>query len=322
MIKRPLFALLPLDDRPPNLQFPRRLAAVGGLRLLLPPRRLLGRFLRPGDAEALWRWLAEAAGDADAVIVSCDMLAYGGLIAARTTDVSEDTTVARGQRLRQLKDRFRALRIYAFAVIPRLGLTVSSPKLLELGPALARCNELTHRRETLDEQERAELSRVSAMLPLELVAGHAAMRRRNLAVNKGLVSLVEAGVVDSLVLAQEDAATTGPHIAEQAELGEEARRLSVADAVHIYPGADEVGMTLLARAAAEKLGLAGRIQFQLMDVYELTSLKQMFDLVLFLGVFYHLRYPLLGLDIVTSVTRTTLFVQTLTMPQHGRIECP
>ncbi|UCH33247.1 MAG: DUF4127 family protein, partial [Armatimonadota bacterium] len=75
----------------------------------------------------------------------------------------------------------------------------------------------------------------------------------------GLVSLVEAGVVDSLVLAQEDAATTGPHIAEQAELGEEARRLGVADAVHIYPGADEVGMTLLARAAAEKLGLAAGV---------------------------------------------------------------
>lgn len=74
--------------------------------------------------------------------------------------------------------------------------------------------------------------------------------------------------------------------------------------------------------AADKLGLAGRIHFRLMDVYDLASLRQQFDLVLFLGVFYHLRYPLLGLDLVTAVTRTTLFFQTLTMPQEGRMKCP
>lgn len=86
----------------------------------------------------------------------------------------------------------------------------------------------------------------------------------------------------------------------------------------------DTGQRYLSQAswAAEKLGLAGRIRFQQMDVYDLASLQRTFDLVLFLGVFYHLRYPLLGLDIVTSITRTTLFFQTLTMPQQGRIECP
>ncbi|MBM4025726.1 MAG: DUF1698 domain-containing protein [Planctomycetes bacterium] len=74
--------------------------------------------------------------------------------------------------------------------------------------------------------------------------------------------------------------------------------------------------------AAEKLGLADRVHFQLLDVYDLPSLRRTFDLVLFLGVFYHLRYPLLGLDIVTSLARTTLFFQTLTMPPPGRMECP
>ena len=74
--------------------------------------------------------------------------------------------------------------------------------------------------------------------------------------------------------------------------------------------------------AAQRLGLAGRIRFEQLDVYDLPALGQTFDLVLFLGVFYHLRYPLLGLDIVTAVTRTTLVFQTLTMPQVGRMECP
>jgi tRNA (mo5U34)-methyltransferase len=39
-----------------------------------------------------------------------------------------------------------------------------------------------------------------------------------------------------------------------------------------------------------------------------------YDLVLFMGVFYHLRYPMLGLDIVTQKVKRLLVFQTLTMP--------
>jgi len=86
----------------------------------------------------------------------------------------------------------------------------------------------------------------------------------------------------------------------------------------------DTGARYLSQAswAAQKLQVAGKIHFQLMDVYDLAALGRNFDLVLFLGVFYHLRYPLLGLDIVTSVTHGTLFFQTLTIPQEGRLECP
>lgn len=86
----------------------------------------------------------------------------------------------------------------------------------------------------------------------------------------------------------------------------------------------DTGQRYLRQAAwaAEKLGLEGKVDFLMMDVYDLASLKQRFDLVLFLGVFYHLRYPLLGLDIVSSVTDSTLFFQTLSMSQQGPMVCP
>jgi len=74
--------------------------------------------------------------------------------------------------------------------------------------------------------------------------------------------------------------------------------------------------------AADKLGLTDRIHLRLLDVYDLAALGRSFDLVLFLGVFYHLRYPLLGLDLVTSRARSALFFQTLTMPQKGGLQCP
>jgi tRNA (mo5U34)-methyltransferase len=66
--------------------------------------------------------------------------------------------------------------------------------------------------------------------------------------------------------------------------------------------------------AARELGLENDVEFREMQVYDLADEQEQFDLVLFMGVFYHLRYPLLGLDIVARHTRHTMVFQTLTMP--------
>ncbi len=67
-----------------------------------------------------------------------------------------------------------------------------------------------------------------------------------------------------------------------------------------------------ARWAAQQLGL--HVTFKRMQVYDLAHLEESFDLVLFMGVFYHLRYPLLGLDIAVQKVRRLMVFQTLTMP--------
>jgi tRNA (mo5U34)-methyltransferase len=51
-----------------------------------------------------------------------------------------------------------------------------------------------------------------------------------------------------------------------------------------------------ARFAAEVAGLD--VELRQMSVYDLPTLGERFDLVLFMGVFYHLRHPLLALDIL------------------------
>ena len=77
-----------------------------------------------------------------------------------------------------------------------------------------------------------------------------------------------------------------------------------------------------ARWAADLYGLGGRIDFRRMQVYELARERRRYDLVLFLGVLYHLRYPLLGLDIVAQRVERLLVLQTLTMPGEEVLECP
>jgi tRNA (mo5U34)-methyltransferase len=77
-----------------------------------------------------------------------------------------------------------------------------------------------------------------------------------------------------------------------------------------------------ARWAAGQLGLQERIEFRKASVYELACSSERFDLVLFMGVFYHLRHPLLALDIVASKVNSLFVFQTLTLPGTEIVPAP
>jgi tRNA (mo5U34)-methyltransferase len=61
-----------------------------------------------------------------------------------------------------------------------------------------------------------------------------------------------------------------------------------------------------ARLAAELTGQ--HIEFRKLSVYDVGQLGERFDVVLFMGVLYHLRYPLLALDRIRAHVATDLLV--------------
>jgi tRNA (mo5U34)-methyltransferase len=61
-----------------------------------------------------------------------------------------------------------------------------------------------------------------------------------------------------------------------------------------------------ARFAADARGI--EIEFAEMSVYDIATLHEQFDVVLFLGVLYHLRHPLLALDLIREHVVHDLFV--------------
>jgi len=77
-----------------------------------------------------------------------------------------------------------------------------------------------------------------------------------------------------------------------------------------------------ARWAARQFGLEDRVRFRQMQVYELGELPGQFDLVWLMGVLYHLRHPLLALDIVRRKARDRLVLQTMTMPETEQLATP
>ncbi len=249
-----MIALLPLDDRPCNWLFPQQLAPIAGCELAVPPRELLGSFDAPGDCDAAAGWLESR--DASRLIVSLDMLCYGGLVASRTRATDVDEARARLGRLRGLKERGRDLTIFAFATITRLGRTVDSPESLRIHSDLVAYSVLADRVERLGEEAaRGEMEEAAARLGEEVVEEYLEVRRRNHAVTREAVRLAAEGVVDYLLICQEDAAPAGLHVGEQAVLREDIARLGLEDRVALHPGADEAGLVLLARHLSE---LAGR----------------------------------------------------------------
>jgi tRNA (mo5U34)-methyltransferase len=77
-----------------------------------------------------------------------------------------------------------------------------------------------------------------------------------------------------------------------------------------------------ARWAAEQFALADRVRFEQLQVYDLARRAERFDLVLFLGVLYHLRHPLLALDLLAEKAARLLALQTLTTPGNEPLRPP
>src|SRR5689334_13056928 len=80
--------LVPLDNRPAAGQFAQMIGDIDGAQVQMPPYQLLGRYTSAGNPDAILAWLnAQDMSDVSSIIVSADMIAYGGLIASRVPDV-------------------------------------------------------------------------------------------------------------------------------------------------------------------------------------------------------------------------------------------
>lgn len=72
--------------------------------------------------------------------------------------------------------------------------------------------------------------------------------------------------------------------------------------------------------AARKLGVDAR--FEKRTVYEVANEEDKYDLVWFMGVFYHLRYPALALDLLARKATRLFVFQSLTRPEERQRRIP
>lgn len=243
-----MIALLPLDDRPCNTRFAAEIAAIGGDLLSHPPREMLGHFNTPAEAAPLQNWL-ENLPAVEALIVSVDMLAYGGLVASRTTATSLETALSHLETLANWRRSRPQTPVYAFNILMRLAITLDSDAAMPHYSNVARYARLVDEAARFPAPEKqAELREVTAQIPPAILDEYLGARRRNHAVNLKMIEALAAQTFDFLLVTQEDCTQFGLHRREQDELMARARELGVCERFTLHPGADEAALTLLAQA--------------------------------------------------------------------------
>jgi hypothetical protein len=245
--------LVPLDDRPAVAQFAQMIGAVADYEVIMPPQEMLGKFTKAGDTKKLQDWLSIVNySKLDAVIVSVDMLTYGGLVASRVPDTTQAEAKKRLEYFRWLKQKYPNVPIYAFNVLMRVAPTASK-ETRAWRDDLARWAELMDRvPKTKDIRLQEELEQLKKKLDQRVIDDYLTARRRDLQINLAMIKLYEERVIDNLIFLQDDAREFGLHRHDQVILRERLKSLGFTDEIPIYNGADEGSLSLVSRAILDQ----------------------------------------------------------------------
>lgn len=250
-------ALVPLDDRPISLQYPTLLGAVADATIVTPPRGVLGRHLRAGDGEAIARWLDGLdLMTLDAVVVSADMLAYGGLVGSRVLRVFENEARHRLEAIGRLKQRRPELTVFVIGTVPRHAPTDDGSNE-KWRAALTRWAEVAG---APDAGATAETAAIEKTLPAGMVDRYRATRARNLAVDLALVESARSGAIDLLVFGRDDPSPRGVQAADTDALAAAIEKAGVVSRVRMQPGADEIALLLVTRALTTRFKYRPEVQ--------------------------------------------------------------
>ena len=315
--------LLPLDERPCNAAFPGRLFPADKVQILLP--RKLGHKKKPADFSVLSDFLFEKAKDADALLLSLDMLLYGGLIPSRLHHLKTETLFSRLHLIRELKEKYPALPIYAFATVMRCpayssddeepdyyerfgsaihargalmhralaGLTTSSeaegpvpspagllpaasnsPSPAGLLPAASGEGEISAPfssdpagSTSAEPVPASSLDNEDSQDPELCLSGdfetcledYLARRALNKQLSLQALELVKEGILESIVFPQDDSMRFGFPAMDQEEIRRRILTLGLTERAMMYPGSDEIALTLLCRILLNHHGFLPKV---------------------------------------------------------------
>ena len=246
---------LPLDERPCNSLLPQRMVAVRrDITLISPPATLLGSKKVAADPDRLFTFIENNIDNANALVISIEMLVYGGLLPSRLHQDDQQLLIARLDRLLTLTRRYPHLKVYAFNLImrtPRYDSSDEEPDYYsEYGFRLFRRAWLIDEqaREGLNDRQSSELTTLHEAIPTSVITDYERRRTSNLALLSHTLHQVKEGNIHLLAIPQDDSAEYGYTAQDQRHVGDVIDKLDLFGRVHLYPGADEVGAALIARA--------------------------------------------------------------------------
>jgi hypothetical protein len=245
--------LIPLDERPCNYLFPQDLLQDTDFQIVVPPMTLMGQKKQPGKIEQLWSFLMTELQDADGAVLSIDTLLYGGIVPSRLHHDTTETLMARLAKLEDIREAYPHLPLYAFNLIMRNPTYSSSDEepdyYSQWGREIHLRGTYEHKQQegVLTAEEEKAYQTILATLDHNAWDDYIGRRQKNLTVNKKVIEYVETGVLDQLIIPQDDASPYGLTALNQKEIRTTIKTHHVMKQVYMYPGADEVANTLLSK---------------------------------------------------------------------------
>jgi len=261
LAKADSIVLVPIDSRPAAGQFAQMIGRIADVDVTMPPYDDLGRFTNPGSPEAILDWLSKLDfKDVRAVIVSTDMIAYGGLIASRTPATSYELALKRISRLEEIRAEHKDVKFYGFSSIMRLYPTVTK-STGSWGNALGQYEEEKEKfREMGGQWLLTDFHRLGAKLPQGVVDSYEHTRLRDFLIQQDLVRMTKKGLFDYLILGQDDAKPYGPFVPETRHLHDMVDNLGIGGRVYFCEGIDQHSNVLVSRALLRRTDWIPRVR--------------------------------------------------------------
>ena len=220
---------IPIDNRPVCYNLVKDIVSIDeSFELYLPPREFLGDLKKNANIQKLLEWL-KSAPKCDAIILSLDTIAYGGLIPSRRSTETFEEIKNRIDLLKQILKEKNA-KIYAFSSIMRISNNNYNEEEKEYWKDFGK--------KIFEYSYSGGLNNDG--IPQDILDDYLATRERNFNINKLYLEWQKEGFFDTLIFSKDDCAEFGFNVNEAQEL----KRLGGI----VKTGADEIPLSLLSRS--------------------------------------------------------------------------
>ncbi len=226
---------VPIDNRPVCYTLPEIIAGIDEeIEFYIPDRKFLGDLKKCADINKLFEWL-KSLPELDAIVLSLDTLAYGGLIPSRRCPETFEQIKSRIETLKNILLE-KKCKIYAFSSIMRISNNNYNEEEKEYwskwGKKIFDYSYQTHKLGCE--------SCITNIIPSDILDDYIETRKRNFEINKIYLEWQKQGLFDTLIFSKDDCAEFGFNV-QEAKLLEQMGGFT-------KTGADEIPLSLLSRA--------------------------------------------------------------------------
>ena len=254
--------LIPIDERPCTYDYPAMLASMANnINFIEIPRDLMGNLKVPGNMDGMRDFLLKECADADYAIIALDSLLYGGIVPSRLHYENEETLLTRLNTLKEIKKINPKIKLYAYHLIMRCpsgsGDSEEPTYYAYCGREIHLIGVYDHMSSimTLNEEQQRVYDEAKEFIKKndyqKYVDDYMERRKINVKMNLHTLDLVKDGTIDFLIVPQDDSAPYGLTAKDQMIVRDKITKLNIELKALMYPDADAVSNTLLARTINE-----------------------------------------------------------------------